>query len=378
MIYFDNSATTFYKPPSVIGAVNSSLKYLSANPGRSGHSLSLKTATLVHKARINVANFLGLECGNVVFTLNCTHALNSAIFGIVKKGGHIITTCLEHNSVLRPLYELKRGGIIDLTILSPVNGMDFVTAKQVELAKRQETCLVIINHISNVTGAVQPISEIGSICKKYAIPLLVDGAQSVGYVDIDMGAMGIDMLTIAPHKGLHCPQGIGVLAVREGLSLKPRIYGGTGTDSLSLYQPLELPESLECGTLPTPAIASLNAGIKWTLKHTHSNREKLFALSDFTTSELKKISGIKIYTATNSVGGIVSFNIKGLHSMDIADILNNDYNICVRGGLHCAPLMHKFLGTMESGIVRASFGFETTFGDVNSLIKAVRNITHNI
>ena len=374
MIYLDNGATTFYKPPAVIKAGVSALKYLSANPGRSGHALSLKVATLVHKTRQRVAKHLNLECGNIVFTLNCSHALNAAIFGIVKKGGHVITTCLEHNSVLRPLFELKRGGFIELTVLSPLEHSDSVSANQIERARKQNTCLCVINHVSNVTGAMQPVGDIGAICRRYNIPLLVDGAQSGGYIDIDMKALNIDMLALAPHKGFHAATGVGVLAVREGLSLVPRIYGGTGTDSLSLYQPTELPESLECGTLPTPNIASLNAAIYWSEQNLKATHDKISALSEYTIQELKKVSSVKIYTAKNSVGSIVAFNIGTMHSTEVADILSTEYNICVRGGLHCAPLMHKHLNTLEVGIVRASLGFDTSFSEVNALISAVKKI----
>jgi len=370
MIYFDNAATSFFKPPSVVNAVRTALTHLSANPGRGGHSMSLKCAQLVHITRRNLADFLGLECGSVVFTFNCTHALNFAIKGFLRPSSHVITTVYEHNSVLRPLHELARSGRISLTILPPTNS-GAVSASSVLSAIRRDTSMVITNHISNVTGAVTPIEAIGRVCRDKGILYVVDGAQSAGLVDIDMRC-GIDLVALAGHKSLHGPQGVGALAIKEGLSPTPILSGGTGTDSTSLYQPTELPESLESGTLPTPAIAGLNAGLAYTKKHMKEYAAKLKTLSEFAITELKKIPAVKIYTADSSIGSVVSFNVDNKHSSEIAEILSSKHNICVRGGLHCAPLIHDYLGTTRQGIVRASFGMDSSLEQVELFVKAIR------
>ncbi|MCL2797902.1 MAG: aminotransferase class V-fold PLP-dependent enzyme [Firmicutes bacterium] len=374
MTYFDNAATTFYKPEPVQKAVVSAMKFLSANPGRSGHALSIKAAQLVHKTRAKTAEFVGLARGNIIFCLNCTQALNYAILGSVREGGHVITTVLEHNSVLRPLFELQRAGRIGLTVLPP-DKSGAVSASSVQKALTADTYLVATNHVSNVTGAVAPIKEIGALCRKYGILYLVDAAQSCGYAHVSMDGDNIDLLALAPHKGLHAPQGLGVLAVRENVPLSPVLFGGTGTDSTSVYQPRELPEAFESGTLPTPAIAGLNASLSWTRKHMADAHERLSVLGEYLTAHLQKIHGITLYSAPDSSPGIVSFNIGDLHSADVANILSEQYDIALRGGLHCAPLIHKHLGTLDQGIVRASLGIDTTYAEVDFLLRAVREVS---
>jgi len=373
MTYFDNAATSFFKPESVQKAVCAAMKFLSANPGRSGHSLSVKAAQLVHKTRKKTADFIGLSSGDIIFCLNCTQALNFAILGSVREGGHVVTTVYEHNSVLRPLFELKRAGRITLTVLPP-DADGAVSAAIVQRALTDRTYLVATNHVSNVTGAVTHVKEIGSLCRRKGILYLVDAAQSCGYGSVSMDEDSIDLMAIAPHKGLHAPQGLGVLAVRENIPLLPVLSGGTGTDSTSVYQPHGLPEAFESGTLPTPAIAGLSAGLLWTREHMEEGREKLSLLGEYALSNLREIPGVAVFSAPGAAGGIIPFNIGCLHSADVANILSEQYDICVRGGLHCAPLMHKHLGTLDQGIVRASLGADTTWAEVNFLLRAVREI----
>ncbi|MCL2061738.1 MAG: aminotransferase class V-fold PLP-dependent enzyme [Firmicutes bacterium] len=373
MLYFDNAATTGYKPLSVITSMQNALRYLSANPGRGGHSMSVKCARLIHKARTETAAFLGLKRGQIAFSLNCTQGLNYAILGTVQHKGHVVTTALEHNSVIRPLKELERAGKISLTVVKP-DIFGVISAKAVQSAFTDKTYLAAVNYVSNVTGAAAPIKQIGSFCKARGVLFLVDAAQCAGYGRITMSEDNIDLLAFAPHKGLHGPQGLGVLAVREGIQIQPTILGGTGTESESPYQPQGLPECLESGTLPTPAIAGLLAAINWTKEHMSDGAVKLNALGDYARGELQKIGGVRLYNPKNAFGGIVSFNVKNLHSGDVADILSEQYDICVRGGLHCAPLAHAHLGTLEQGIVRASFGFDTLHPHVDFLIRAVKEI----
>lgn len=373
MIYLDNSASTNFKPPSVINAVTVALKNLSANPGRSGHALSLRAGLLVNRTRENAAKMFGFSPDRMVFCLNCTEALNFAIYGTLIRGGHIITTAYEHNSVLRPLFGLQRDGLISVTVLPP-NENGIVNAEMIKKHITAKTYMIITNHVSNVTGAITPVAEIGKLAKANKLLYLVDGAQSGGYTDINAIELNIDLLALAPHKGLHAPQGIGLLGVGENVRIRPLILGGTGTVSQSVYQPLELPESMESGTLPTPAIAGLNAALFWTNANAADMRKKLSELSAYALEEFKSIKNLTVYTPKNVYNGIVSFNIDGLDSTFISDVLSEQYDICTRSGLQCAPLIHKHLGTLERGIVRASFGCENKFSEIEFFVKAIKDI----
>lgn len=374
MIYFDNSATSGVKPDCVINAAVNAMKHLSANPGRSGHSLSLSAGMLVYSARKKAAALVGIdEPERIIFTLNCTHALNTAILGSVISGGNVVTTALEHNSTLRPLFELQRMGRITVSVVTP-NERGIVTAEAIERALTPRTYLVAVNHISNVTGAINNIDEIGKLCRKRNIKFLVDGAQSVGYGDLDMREQNIDYLAIAPHKGLHAIQGVGILALGAGTEIRPTLYGGTGTQSENVFQPLELPEALESGTLPTPAIAALSAAIAHNQKTRAESRRKLRELSAYILEALRSIRGVKIYTAPDVYNGMISFNIDGISSMDASNILSSQYDVAVRGGLHCAPLIHRHLGTLQSGIIRASVSADNTLGEADFFIRAVREM----
>lgn len=376
MIYLDNSASSFYKPPCVVNAVKNALEFLSANPGRSGHPAAVKAAALVFAAREKCADFLGLkDSDGIIFTDNCSGALNLAVLGTLTNGGHVVTTAFEHNSVLRPLYELKSRGKVTLSVAMPdKNGV--ITADSIESLINEKTRLVIVNHVSNVTGAIAPVAEIGKICRKKDIIFLVDAAQSAGYLDIDMQSANIDLMAVAPHKGLHAPQGVGVLAVGERArkSLRPIKFGGTGTESYRLSQPTDFPEGFETGTLPTPAIAGLCAAISWCRKNELKNRETVNELSMLLRKGLENTDGIKILSPPNALSGIIAFNITGAKSESVGDVLAAEYDICVRAGLHCAPLIHEAMGTLKSGAVRVSLGCDNTAGEVKFFLKAIREI----
>lgn len=374
MIYFDNAATGGEKPDCVINAAVNAMRHLSANPGRSGHSLSLKAGMLVYSVRKKLAHMLGAsDAERILFSLNCTQALNTALLGSAVSGGNVITTALEHNSVLRPLFEMQRAGRITVSVVPPgENGA--VTVEGIERALTPRTYLVAVNHISNVTGAIAPLHEIGKFCRKKGLRFLVDGAQSVGYGDIDITEQNIDYLAVAPHKGLHALQGVGVLALGDDVQLRPTLYGGTGTQSESVFQPNELPEALEAGTLPTPAIAALGAAVTYNEKTRVETRRKLRELSGYLLESLARIPGVHIYTAPETFNGIVSFTVDNISSMDVSNILSAQYDIAVRGGLHCAPLIHRHLGTLQTGIVRASLGAQNTFGEADFFVRAIREI----
>jgi len=375
MTYFDNGATTYFKPPEVIGAVTTTLTRLSANAGRAGHALSMRCGTLAVRARERTAEFFG--CPNpdrVIFCYNCTDALNIAINGyLAHKGGHVVTTALEHNSVLRPLHELERRRVISLTVLIP-DSTGRISASSVANAVTSSTGLVAVTHISNVTGVINPVGEIGAVTSRLKIPLLVDAAQSAGYIPINMKESNIDFLAIAPHKGLHAPQGVGVLMLGNRYDIYPTRFGGTGSSSRSLYQPSEYPESLESGTLPLPAIAGLLAGLNYTAKHHAKHASLLTALSLRFNTRLSQLNNITRYNPINSLGSIFTLNIGNYYSGEVSDILSSEYNICVRGGLHCAPLAHTYLGTSDRGAVRICLGVDNTADDVDYLAEALKEI----
>ena len=372
MIYLDNAATTYFKPTSVINSVGTALKYLSANPTRSSHSAAVKAGMMIEDTRTIASKYFSCGADKVIFTLNCTDALNTAIFGTVVRGGHIITTVLEHNSVLRPLIRLKELGLIDYTVLPPL-GNGFVTPEQIVSATRSNTYMIIVNHVSNVTGAVQPIEDIGYYAKKKGLLLLVDGAQSVGYKKFDMRSCNISMLAVAPHKGLHAPQGVGLLLIREG-KVNPFKYGGTGTESTK-PQPRELPEGLESGTLPTPAIAGLNASFKYANEYGDANAKKLSGLFVYTLGELSKNSNVELYTKKEYGGPVIAFNLRNMSSVEAGNILSDEYDICVRCGHHCAPLVHKHYGTLKSGMIRISLGVDNTVEEINFFLQAIKELS---
>lgn len=375
MIYFDNSATTYYKPKTVINAVANTMEFLSANPGRSGHKLSLNAGMLVYKTREKLANFFNIDNpSNVVFTSGCTSALNHAILGTVKKGGHVITTVYEHNSVIRPLSELAKNNIISLSVVKPdTNGN--ITTEIISNYVRHNTYMIVTNHISNVTGNIINTNKIGDFCKKNGFLYCVDGAQSVGYHDINMIKDNINLLAIAPHKGLHAPQGIGALIINTDKQISPILFGGTGTESENPFQPTVLPESLESGTLPTPLIAGLNRAIDWTNNNKTYMQKQISSTTKYIYESLTKIPTITLYNNPSTLNGIVSFNIKNKYSSDVTDILSEKYNICARGGLHCAPLIHEHLKTIQQGIVRISPGIENTYDDTVALLNAIEEIS---
>lgn len=376
MIYFDNSATTHTKPKEVLKSVFDGLTSFSANPGRSGHSLSMLAGEKIFEVRQRLCNFLGADKPeHIIFTQNCTDALNLGILGTAVKGGHIICSCNDHNSLARPIFELKKQGIIDVTVVTPkLNGM--LTASDIEPHIRPNTYLVAINHVSNVNGDTCLVKEIGELCLKKCILFMLDCAQSAGHTKIDMEKNHIDMLAIAPHKALYAPQGIGVFAFGIRANVKPIRFGGTGTASIDVYQPDEYPECLESGTLATPNILGLESGLKFVENNFEKINKKIDDLSTYILFELSKIDGVKTYTLSDNVHfGVIAFNIGNIDSGEIAQRLSTEYGICVRGGLHCAGLKHKQLETVEQGIVRVSLSYYNTFTECENFIKAVKKLS---
>lgn len=372
MVYFDNAATSLYKPKEVQNAVIIAMKNLTANPGRSGHKLAQNVAEKIEETRENVLGFFGANKYNLVFTKNCTEALNLAIFGTLKKGGHVITTCYEHNSVLRSLEHLKKHGV-EVTIL----GCDLNKFhEEFESNIKSNTRLVVTTFVSNVTGEVCDINSVSKICKKHNLKYLIDGAQASGHVEIDLQKIDCDMFAFAGHKGLLSLTGVGGLIVKNLQDLKPIIFGGTGTDSQNLIQPTDTIEGFEAGTLPTISIISLNAGVEFLKKNFSKILEKERNLSEFLYKKLKNIKNLEIFSNITSKN-VFSFNLKNMDSATVANILNEDFGICVRPGLHCAPLVHQKNKTSDVGAVRVSVDFKNTYDEIEYLIYALEKISNS-
>ncbi len=371
MIYFDNAATGGRKPDSVLTALSSAIK-VCANPGRSGHKLSLACAKLVQDCRNEVSGaFDGYGYERVVFTKNCTEALNIALFGILKKGDHVIASCLEHNSVLRPLERLKRAGVITYDVCPLVGEKENATldVQALRALVKPNTRLVAISTASNVNGVMPDIAAIKKALPGWVL-LLCDGAQGAGHFPIPMRQTGIDLLTLAGHKGLHAIQGSGALLFSERVEPRPFLYGGTGSMSISLDMPDFYPDSLEAGTLAFPAIVSLLEGVRYTKPREKEIGERLTALTKYLLDGLKQSPTYLPYSLPNPCG-IVSFKHVFLQSEFISNALSTNYDIAVRGGLHCAPLMHEALGTLDDGLVRVSFSPFNSVEEIDKLLSAL-------
>ena len=373
MIYLDNAATTFPKPAQVYRAASGVMERLGANPGRSGHRMSLAAGRIVMRCRDALAALLNVDAPErIVFCLNCTDALNMAIRGLPLSGGHVVAMALDHNASLRPLCGMAARGEIALDVLLP--GPDgAVSRAQVERALRPDTRLVAMSHASNVTGALQPAAEIGALCREKGVLFLLDAAQTLGVEPVHPEALCADLLAFPGHKGLLGPMGTGGLWLREGLTLSPYREGGTGSRSESPLQPDDLPDRYESGTLNLPGLAGLLAGARFVAAHGEEIREKEAALARRLRAGLAAMPAVTLYGPDAPSVGVVSFNVAGLRSGDVADRLNR-MGIGVRAGLHCAPLAHRALGTLETGVVRASPGFFNTEGDIDRLLSAVWRI----
>ena len=374
-IYFDNAATSSPKPPEVLERVNAALTELNANPGRSGHSAALSAAREVLSARERLAALMNAgEETNIAFAFNCTDALNLAIKGALRYGDHVITTQLEHNSVLRPINALAARGRISLSIVSP-RADGFVDPEDIRASIRKNTRLIAVTHASNVTGAIQPVAAIGELARREGILYLIDGAQAIGATPVNVRALSCDLYAFPGHKSLLGPMGTGGLYIRPGVVLRTLREGGTGTDSESMLQPDERPERYESGTLNLPGIAGLGAGCAFVAKRVSAIMSHERELAGALYEGLSALRGAEIYSPREEAAraGIVSFNLPGMTSSDVADRLGR-MGIAVRGGLHCAPGAHRFLGTLRRGAVRASVGYANTFEEVDAFLNAVNAI----
>ena len=372
MIYLDNAATTFKKPTVVVRAVKKMITRFSANPGRGGHKLSLLAGEKVLNARIFLNDFFnGYGAENCIFTANCTESLNLAILGTAKKGGHVITSMLDHNSILRPLEKLASDNVISYSVASP-NSKGNISLNEIKKLVKPNTYLIAICHSANTTGAINNIKEIGKFASSHNIMFLVDGAQSAGHEKIDMHASSIDMLALPSHKGLMGIAGAGVLLFNPRVKINPIKFGGTGTNSKSLIQPTDAPEAYESGTVATPAISSMHVGANFIKNKLNKIKQKEEKFSTYLIARLKQNKKVNVYSTAPS--SVVLFNVGNIPSSDIALLLSESYGICVRDGLHCAPLAHQYLKTTKQGAVRASFGYYTKLSHVKKLADAIDDI----
>ena len=380
MIYLDNAATTLQKPPGVIDAVIQAMTSM-GNASRGTHASSLEASRIVYQARVRLARLFGCaRADHVVFTANSSQAINTVITGLICPGDHVITTDLEHNSVLRPLYRLKREAAVKLSFVrSDTKGRLYMD--DFRRLIRPSTSAIISTHASNLTGNLVDLVTIGAIAQEAGIPFVVDASQTAGIFPVHMQEMGIDALCFTGHKGLMGPQGTGGLCLREGLKLRPLLVGGTGVNSYEEGQPESMPARLEAGTLNTHGIAGLAAGVDFieTTGQTVIREHEQRLMRQFIAG-LQDISGVRIYGdfSDRERAAIVALNLADLDSGEVSDELAQRYEIATRPGAHCAPRLHRALGTDRTGAVRFSFSWYNTETEVRRALEALKEISESM
>ena len=375
MIYLDSSATSFLKPPQVAEAVFRSFNTI-GNAGRGAHAPTLNASRLIYDTREKLAALFGTpDPSRIAFTCNATEALNIAIHGAIHPGEHVITTACEHNSVLRPLYLKEKEGT-ELTII-PADKKGRIRYDLLESSVKSNTSAIVLTHASNLSGNVTDLAIVSNFAKKHGLLLIVDASQTAGSLPINVVKIGIDILCFTGHKGLFGPQGTGGLYVREGLTLSPLKSGGSGIHSFDRQHPTDMPTALEAGTLNGHGIAGLNAGLDYILSTGVKNiHAKEISLARRFVNGISDISDLKLYGDIDAPlrTPIISLNIGNMSSASVSDILWEDYEICVRAGAHCAPLMHKTFGTEKQGAVRFSFSCFNTEAEIDTAIQAMHEI----
>ncbi|MCR1952972.1 MULTISPECIES: aminotransferase class V-fold PLP-dependent enzyme [unclassified Clostridium] len=378
-IYLDNASTTFPKPKNVVDSIYNFLTNIGGNPGRSNHNNALETNRLLFEAREVISDFFKFDSmENVIFTNNITTSLNILINGSLTTGDHVITSSMEHNSVLRPLVNLKNKGIIELDIVT-ADKFGFISVEDIKNNIKPNTKMVVLSQASNVIGSIQPIKEIGALCKSRNIFFILDTAQGAGVLDIDFTDVNLSALAFTGHKSLFGPQGIGGFIIDDSLNniCNPFILGGTGSLSHSLEQPDFLPDKFESGTLNMPGIVGLVEGIKFIKTEGINaiyNKNKF--LRDYLVSEMSNINDIILYEDINNSNytSCVSFNINNIDTAELSFALDNDFGIKNRSGLHCAPLAHKTIGSFPSGTVRLSLSYFNEKSDIKYTIDSINKI----
>ena len=376
MIYMDNGATSHPKPPEVIDTMLDVMTNYCANPGRAGHEMAARTAKEIYKARVAVSTLFGIEDpGQLIFTKNCTESLNMALKGILKEGDHVITSSMEHNSVVRPLMELRKKGVVTTFVSCKQDGsMDIMAIKS---AIRKNTKMIVMTAASNVTGTKMPLEEIGRLALRKGLIFMVDGAQGAGCMDLNVEKNHIDVLAAPGHKGLLGPQGTGILYVRKGIKMNPLLAGGTGSRSKEEEQPEDFPEGYESGTVNSPGIIALGTAARLVNKigvdviEEHERR-----LTEKLQKGLKAIKGITVYGPEDirKKTAVIAVNIEEMDCEEVAAILNDEYGIAVRSGFHCSGRAHQTIGTAETGCVRICPGLYTSEKEIDMVIAAMGEI----
>ncbi|MCE5241840.1 MAG: cysteine desulfurase [Syntrophobacteraceae bacterium] len=373
-VYLDNAATSHPKPASVYAAVAKALAEIGASPGRSAYRSAREASALVAEARSKVAGFFGIaDPARVVFTKNATESLNVVLKGYLRPGDRVLISGMEHNAVVRPLHRLASCGVAAERIpCSPRGRLDCAALRaMLDPAPR----LVVLNHASNVNGALQPAEEVAALCGRAGVPLLLDAAQTAGVQPISAKDWNLGMLACSGHKGLLGPPGLGILYIRDDLDVLPLMEGGTGNRSEEEEQPELCPERFESGTGNLPAVAGLSAGLDFiTRTGLDAIRRHELDLAARLEKGLAKIPGLKLFRPEERGTGTVSFAVEGLNPADVGHLLDEAFDIAVRTGLHCAPLAHETLGTLPEGTVRASVGYATTPDEVEFLVESLRNL----
>ena len=376
MIYLDNGATSFPKPRGMIAEMEDCMLHYCGNPGRSGHAMSMKTGQRIYEARKSVAKLFHIEDpGRLIFTKNTTESLNLALWGFLEEGDHVVTTSMEHNSVLRPLKALEKKGVNHTVVRGDEEG--YVAAAAIESAITEKTRLIAMTGASNVTGTILPIEQVGRIARKKGVAFLVDAAQCAGSMMLDVEKLHISMLAFPGHKGLLGPLGTGGLYVAPGVELTPLLQGGTGTESRSRLQPADFPEGFEAGTVNAPGIIGLGYCAE------ALTRVGIDAIAFYERQLITQFDeGVRNMKCLDLYGpmpedktGISLFNVRGVGCEEVAGRLNREFGIAVRGGYHCAGLAHKTIGTWESGAVRLSVGPFNTRKDIAKAVDAVWKIS---
>lgn len=372
-IYMDNAATSYPKPESVYQAMDYFNRHLGGNPGRGSHQRTLQAGTVLLDTREALAGLFKIkDSSRIAFTLNITEALNLALKGLLNPGDHVLTTSMEHNAVARPLHALSHQGIAWTAVPCAEDGS--LNPDDMRRAIRPQTRLICMLHASNVSGTIMPVDEVGRIAGENDLLFVLDTAQSAGILPIDVEAQNIDVLAFTGHKSLFGAQGTGGIYIRPGIKIRPLKEGGTGSLSEYLEQPEVMPDSLESGTPNTPGLAGLLAGVRF-IGETGRDRIRSHeqALTEMLRDGLKEIKGVKLYGPLDvkRQTAVLSFNIGDMDCGEVSYLLDNDFGIVTRAGLHCAPLAHSTLGTLEAGSCRLSPGFFNTLEDAEQVVKAV-------
>ncbi len=375
-IYMDNAATSFPKPECVYEAIDHFNRYLGANPGRGTHRQTLQAGSLILDAREALATLFNIDdCANIAFTANVTEALNTGLKGYLQAGDHVITTSMEHNAVARPLNAMSRQGVEWTAV--PCSSEGILDPAAIEGAIKANTRMICMLHASNLTGTIMPIGEIGKIARDRGIAFMVDSAQTAGVLELDVEKQCIDILAFTGHKGLLGPQGTGGIYIKPGLRVNPLKEGGTGSLSESLEQPDYMPDRLESGTPNTPGIAGLMAGVKFILE---TGRDQIRRHEQYLTAALlegmQNIEGIKVYGPAESSRrtAVIAFNYEGMDCGELSMRLEHEYGISTRSGLHCAPLAHQTVGSLQRGACRLSPGYFSTETQIETVLQAIYKI----